>query len=84
VLAVGVRIVEICGRRVRVQAYIENGVIIIEMTRVWDPAREKPVVLITTRDRLVSDVKSLVSEIVFLLRELVEKVVEEEERSEVQ
>jgi hypothetical protein len=79
-----IKIIEVRGRRVRVQAYIEDGVIIIEMTRIWDPAYEKPVVLITTKDRLINDVKSLISEIVFLLRELVEKVVEEAERSEVQ
>jgi hypothetical protein len=78
-----IKIIELGGRMVRVQAYIEDGVIIIEMTRVWDPAREKPVVLITTRDMLVSDVVSLISEIALLLRELVEKIVEEEERSEV-
>jgi hypothetical protein len=84
VLAVRVKAVEVRGRRVRVQAHVENSNITIEMTRIWDPAYDKPVVLITTKDRLIDDVESLISEIVFLLRELVEKVVEEAERSEVQ
>ena len=78
------RAVEICGRRVRVQAHIEDGVITIEMTRIWDPAYDKPVVLVTSNARLREDVESLISEIAFLLRELVEKVVEEVEGSEVQ
>jgi hypothetical protein len=77
VLVVGARAVELRGRRVRVWARIEDDDIVIEMTRIWDPAYEKPVVLITTRDRLREDVEALISEIASLLRELVEKLVVE-------
>jgi hypothetical protein len=84
VLVVRVKAVEVRGRRVRVLARRVNSDIIIEMTKIWDPAYDKPVVLVTSRDRLRDDVESLINEIAFLLRELVEKLVEEAERSEVQ
>lgn len=76
--------VELYGKRIRVWARRENGDIFIEITSIWDPSYEKPVVLITSKSKIKEDVESLISEIVLLLRELVEKVVEEAERSEVQ
>jgi hypothetical protein len=60
--------VELYGKHVRVLACREDNKVRIEVTAIYDPTYQKPVILIVDEGSVRSEVESLISEIDQLLR----------------
>jgi predicted CopG family antitoxin len=75
-------IAEARGKRVRVLVCRADGDVIVEIAGIWNPLCEKPVVLVTSEQRLREDVEALAEEIVQLLRRAVEEVLGSRARRE--
>ena len=73
-------IIELRGKRVRVMVYRDGDDLQFELTPIWDPTYEHPVILIVDKSRAREEVEALINEITQLLR----KALLEATKSEVQ
>jgi len=66
--------VELRGKYIRALAYRHEDKIFLEVTDLYDPAYESPILLITSEENLEKEAEELIEEFSKIIREVVRKI----------